>query len=310
MQTALPSITPTGHLRLGRATTFGGQAVIGISGSLTGAPLGATASSTLYVTLTSDPLPVGLVTKVEASGHPVSTATVTMSDWGERLNVAPPTDTVPMTEVLALTRELSPFEIPTAFGYYTFSGPRGLPMAFSRPWGLACKPIVFRFGTSVPARIYDEAAPVIDRAHNQGDLDVTAATRTNNWHPNTLYYGGGQTPKTITVVDIFDNYGKPPALANGKPEDIKLTWDAKLDRDKRNEDLTNVQGFLWNRVVAGHPQLVRRAIRQLIAMTQGVDGTTLAVSGISNPASVDRFTLSDDQAMLRMSGCDTAPVGS
>lgn len=83
-------------------------------------------------------------------------------------------------------------------------------------------------------------------------------------------------------------------------------WDARLDRDKRNEDLTDVQGDLWNRVLVGHPELVRRSIRQLIAMTQGISATRLSVSGISDLTTTDRFTQQDVAAMMRMSGCAKA----
>ncbi len=106
--TALTDITPTGPVHLGRATDIGGQAVIGISGPLTGLSVGVTGSDTLYVTRTARPLPVRLVTQVDDPGHPVSIATVTMSDWGERVAVAPPTGAVPFAQVTALTRRVLP----------------------------------------------------------------------------------------------------------------------------------------------------------------------------------------------------------
>ena len=92
-------------------------------------------------------------------------------------------------------------------------------------------------------------------------------------------------------------------LTNGRPEHIGLAWDARQDRDGHNEDLTTAQGILQMRVVAGHPQIVRRSIRQLIAMTQGIMATTYQDSGIVAGSRIDGFTAVDLAAMKRMSGC-------
>jgi hypothetical protein len=56
-------------------------------------------------------------------------------------------------------------------------------------------------------------------------------------------------------------------------------------------------------VLNGHPDAVRRSIRQLIAMTQGIISTTRHDSGIANGQMVDRFTPGDIAAMKVMSGC-------
>ncbi len=149
---------------------------------------------------------------------------------------------------------------------------------------------------------------VIGAARAQG-LDVAFEDRENRWDPRSLYYATGQTYKTAAFVYILTDDRKPQKLATGKPEHVEFGWDMKLDKNRVNEDLTQVQGRLWMRVVGGNPKLVRRSIRQLIAMTQGIAGTTLGTSGISDPASVDRFTSGDISAMMRMSGCAKPPVG-
>jgi hypothetical protein len=104
-------------------------------------------------------------------------------------------------------------------------------------------------------------------------------------------------------VGIFASNGLPPVLTNGHLEHIGFGWNARLDRDRHNEDLTTAQGILQMRVVTAHPQVVRRSIRQLIAMTQGIIATTQHGSGIAQGSTTDQSTPADVAAMKRMSGC-------
>jgi hypothetical protein len=242
------------------------------------------------------------VTTVRDPGHPVSNTTITMSDWGERVAVAPPPSPVPIADVAALVHQLSLLEIPGASGYLTYTGPRGYPGPIGRPWGQACKPIVFGFNSSVPSWIYEQAVQVINEARKQG-VDVAAENREGRGNPASLYYRDGESPKTVAVVGVFVKSGVPPVMTDGKHLHINLLWDAKLDSDHHNEDLTAVEGDLYTKVLTGHAELVRRSIRELIAMTQGITSTRLSVSGISNVGVTDRFTSEDIAAMLRMSGC-------
>ena len=123
------------------------------------------------------------------------------------------------------------------------------------------------------------------------------------WSPSSLYYLNGQSPASTVRVAIFAHDESPPQLLNGKLEHITLGWDARLDPDGRHEDLTLAQADLWMQVLDGHPQAVRRSIRQLIAMTQGIIRTTRQSSAIANGTNIDHFTPADVSAMKRMSGC-------
>jgi hypothetical protein len=158
--------------------------------------------------------------------------------------------------------------------------------------------------SNVPGWIYSQIATVVSQARERG-IDVTLETRQFYWVPSSLYYRDGQSAATSVQVAIFADDGAAPTLSNGQPEHIDLGWDAKVDSDGHNEDLTNVQGTLWTQELAGQPESVRRSIRQLIAMTQGIAATSHQVSGISDATTTDRFTSDDLAAMRRMSGCAT-----
>jgi hypothetical protein len=192
--------------------------------------------------------------------------------------------------------------IPGAPGYSTFTGPRGKPLAVGRPWGEPCQPIRFTVEEHVPDWVYAQVATVIAEARSDG-IDVTVETRRFMWSPASLYYVKGQSPASTERVGIFARDELPPQLLNGKLEHINLGWDARLDRDGRHEDLTLAQGDLWMQVLDGHPKAVRRAIRQLVAMTQGIIRTSRQDSGIASGTNIDRFTPADIAAMKQMSGC-------
>jgi hypothetical protein len=196
------------------------------------------------------------------------------------------------------------FAIPGAPGYTTFSGPHGYVLPFGRPWGQPCQPIRLVANSDVPGWIYSQIATVVSQAREDG-IDVTLETRQFYWTPSSLYYRDGQSAATSVRVAIFADDGAAPTLSNGQPGHIERGWDAKIDSDGHNEDLTSVQGTLWLQELAGQPELVRRSIRQLIAMTQGIAATSHQVSGISDATTTDRFTSADLAAMLRMSGCVT-----
>lgn len=301
--TALTEVAPAGRLREGAAQTIDGQRVIGISG---GAPpataSGGTGTATLYVTASSHPLPVRASAEVSVRGHAKLYLTMTMSRWGERVAVSRPAGRLAAARIPGLARELGALAISGAPGYFTFTGPQGFPAPVGRPWGQACKPVVFDFAAGVPRSVYDHAVAVVRAARKRG-IDVTAEDRPHAWAHHALYYRDGQSAKSAAVVDVTTSGQTPPKLPDGKPELIYLGRDMKVDGDKSNEDLTEVQAKLWLQALTGHPELLRRSIRQLIAWTQGISRTTDAVSGISNTTATDRFTPADIAAMVTMSGC-------
>ena len=193
-------------------------------------------------------------------------------------------------------------------GYHRFGGPHGKLLAVGRPWGSACQPIRFTAEEHVPDWVYSQVVTVVAEARRDG-LDVTLEGRDFNWAPSSLYYPPGQSPSSVRRVPIFWNSGTPPTLSTGRPEHIGLGWDAQLDPDGSHEDMTYAQGILWVQSLDGQPQLVRRSVRQLVALTQGIISTSRHDSGIANNASVyDAFSASDVAAMRLMSGCGVAAV--
>jgi hypothetical protein len=190
-------------------------------------------------------------------------------------------------------------------GYRTFGGPHGKPLALGRPWGRPCQPIRFTVEEHVPDSVYAEVGAVVAEARRDG-IDVTLETRNFAWSPGSLYYAPGQSPATVARVPIFAKDGNPPRLSAGEAEHIGFGWNARVDADGRHEDVTYAQGELWMRAIAGSPQLVRRSIRQLVALTQGIIGTSSAGSGIARNTTVDSFSASDVRAMRLMSGCGAA----
>jgi hypothetical protein len=108
----------------------------------------------------------------------------------------------------------------------------------------------------------------------------------------------------VVVISLVNR--APRRLANGQLKPINLEWQTRLDRDGRHDDLTSVQAVLWMPTPGGDPRVVRRSMRQLIAMTQGVLSTDRPGSAIAHDSSSDHFTPADIAAMELMSGCGTA----
>jgi hypothetical protein len=59
--------------------------------------------------------------------------------------------------------------------------------------------------------------------------------------------------------------------------------------------------------LAGDPAGEQRALDFIIALTQGVSGSTTSFSGLSSGSTQDHFSLADLAAMKHMSGCGDAP---
>lgn len=155
---------------------------------------------------------------------------------------------------------------------------------------------------SLPNSVYGQVATVVREARHDG-IDVTLESRRFTWSPDSLYYLHGQNLASAVQVGIYAGYQAPPALADGRPEHIDLGWDTRLDDDGSHEDLTLVQGVLLMRTLDGHSSEVRRAIRQLIALTQAVGATSRPDSAIADGSRADHFTRADLAAMKLMSGC-------
>lgn len=201
-------------------------------------------------------------------------------------------------------------------GYTTYGGPHGYPLAEGQPWGTVCQPLRFSVSSDVPAADYEQIVAVVRAARADG-VDVTIENRSFMWFPGALY-PPGQTNATVKRIAIFASSGRPPRLSNGQLERIDFGWDAAMSADGHHEHLTDLQATLYLNQLEGHPARLRIAIRQLIAFSQGVGGSSVAGSGISRGTTVDSFSPSDLHAMSLMSGCDyqsappapALPVGS
>lgn len=88
LETALPGLELGGHLSEGHRSVVDGKAVIAIDGTAT--PGGLHGTATLYVTSGSHPLPVELTLRQTGRGQSDAAVTITMSRWGERVNVPVP----------------------------------------------------------------------------------------------------------------------------------------------------------------------------------------------------------------------------
>ncbi len=300
--TALTAVAPSGRLAEGPAATIGGQRVIPIVGNVPAIYGGGSGRDTLYVTAGSHPLPVRAAIEASRPPYPKVSVTATMGDWGERVAVAAPTSPLPVAQLPMIARQLARLAVPGARGYYTFTGPQGLPATVGRPWGRACRPVVFSFRPQVPAWVRSQAEQVIDAARAQG-IDVTFARSGGRSPARPLFYRDGQSSATVARVPITVATSTPPRLPNGAPQHSSIAWQMRTDHNRRTADLTWIVATLELRTLAGQPLSVRRSIRQLIAWTQGIGRTSLTASGIYQDTGTDHFTPADIAAMLDMSGC-------
>jgi hypothetical protein len=187
-------------------------------------------------------------------------------------------------------------------GYTTYGGPHGYPLGEGKPWGTPCQPLRFSVTSNIPTTDYDQIAAVVRSARADG-IDVTIESRSFVWFPSQLY-PAGQTNATVKRIPIFASSASPPKLSNGHLERIGFGWDAAVSPDGRHEQLTDLQATLYLSQLEGHPDRLRIAIRQFIAFSQGVGGSSAADSGISRGTTRDSFSPADLHAMGLMSGCD------
>jgi hypothetical protein len=191
--------------------------------------------------------------------------------------------------------------------YTTFDGPTGKPFPTGRPWGVACQPVRLTVEEHVPDDVYAQVVTVVKEARADG-INVTVEDRTFSWNTGSLYYPAGMTPDNVQRVGIFVNNGAPDVTSDGQPEHVKLGWDATLDADGQHEDMTDAQGELQMANLTGDAVGQRRAVREVIALTQGVSGTNDSGSGLGPGSTHDGFSAADIGAMKQMSGCGDAPA--
>jgi hypothetical protein len=192
-------------------------------------------------------------------------------------------------------------------GYAGFTGPTGKSFTVGRPYGQACQPIRFTVEEHVPDAVYAQVVSVVNEARADG-LDVTLEDRSFAWKPDSLYYPPGATSAGVLRVGIFVNNGVAPVLSNGQPEHVNLGYDASPDADGKHDDLVGPQGTLQMETLAGDVVGQRRAVREIIALTQGIAGSNRSDTGLGSASTRDSFSPSDIAAMKNMSGCGDAPA--
>jgi len=74
--------------------------------------------------------------------------------------------------------------------------------------------------------------------------------------------------------------------------------------------LTDVNATLFLHAVARDPQSTKRVVRQLIAFSLGVAGSTAPGSTISSGNTETAFSRGDINAMQRISGCTFQPTAT
>jgi len=95
----LAAITPSGALTATASTRLHGEAAVAIRGRAP-APQSQPGFETMYVTDSSRPLPLLVTFNLQASGRLVAgTETIALTDWGEHLALAPPTNTIPVSKI-------------------------------------------------------------------------------------------------------------------------------------------------------------------------------------------------------------------
>jgi Domain of unknown function (DUF4190) len=190
-------------------------------------------------------------------------------------------------------------------GYSTTTGDHGFPLAEGRPWGRPCQPIVFQVNRAMPTQQYVLIGEAVENARSLG-LDVTLETRDLYWYPSLLY-PAGLTNSSVQVVPIFPST-ESSTLPNGQPEHISFGWDSRLTSDGNHEAITDLQATLYLNAVKGDPQATLRSVRQLVAYSQGVTGSTLSDSSIAEGNEQDGYSRRDLAAMQKMSGCTFEPT--
>jgi Domain of unknown function (DUF4190) len=192
-------------------------------------------------------------------------------------------------------------------GYWTTTGPVGLPFEEGRPWGTPCQPIVIDIYDTLPAPQVTLIEQAIQSARALG-FDVTYAYPDNMWYPTNLY-PPGQTNTSVQLVNIIPSEQWPsPVDDYGVNEHIQFGWDTRVSSNGMHEVLTDLTATLFLHAVAGDPQATKRAVRELIAFSLGVAGSSTTGSTIASGNAATRFSSSDINAMRRMSGCTLQPT--
>jgi hypothetical protein len=183
-------------------------------------------------------------------------------------------------------------------------GTHGLPLTAGQPWGRTCQPVRITVEEHVPGSVYAQIVAVVNQARHDG-IDITMENRSFLWRPKSLYYPVGVSPADVVRVGVFASNATSLMMSNGQPQRLRLGWDTALQPGGQNENLVDAQGSLQLAALSG-PAAQRTAVRQIIALTQGIVATNSRRSGITTGTTRDAFSRADISAMKAMSGCGRA----
>jgi hypothetical protein len=188
-------------------------------------------------------------------------------------------------------------------GYFTFTGPRALPMPVGAPWGRPCVPVVLNVEDGVPDPVYAEVVRVVGEARAAG-IDIGVESRRHTWRPSELY------PPDLHNVDVkflavFSDTDTGHLRSDGKPARDNVGWDAGRDPDGRHEHLTSLSETLHLATLGDSALEYRRVLREFVGWSQGIADSVEPGSALPfRPTAVpDAFSASDIAAMKVMSGC-------
>jgi hypothetical protein len=161
----------------------------------------------------------------------------------------------------------------------------------------------------MPGPQYTEISDAVLNARSLG-LDVTFTYwPSNTWFPGVLY-PAGQTNQTVQFVQIVPSNQSQLPIVDGQVGRILYKWNTARAGDGRHDVLTYLQATLYLQGVGNDPQMTKRMIRELIAFSQGINGSTAAGSSIAFGNHETAFSKGDINAMQRMSGCTLEPTTS
>lgn len=187
-------------------------------------------------------------------------------------------------------------------GYATMPGPDGHALPVGEPWGRPCAPVVLMLPRSISPWMQGQVDGVVSAARSSG-VDVTVTAPEGLWNPQDLY-PSGLSDSSVEFVPLTLSSGPPGTVpANGGVAHSELDWNTGEAPDLHHATITWLSEKLYTQAIGHDARAARRAIRQVIAASQGVLSTTRTHSGIADGSRLDAFSTQDLAAMRVMSGC-------
>lgn len=193
--------------------------------------------------------------------------------------------------------------IPGAPGYTTYYGEHGEPIAVGHPWGTPCQPVRFDVADGVAPDLRAQISAVVSETRRNG-INVTLNDGSIGLPTAPVYDPPGVM--RYDLVDVWVATDEAPAsrLPDGRPEQLRGTYGSRRAGAGR-EIFSGMHGTIHLATVGADPMLQRVAMRELVAMSQGVDSGPRGRTGMRTGTTLDSFSTEDVAAMRLMSGCGT-----